>query len=598
MISIAFPTHGSWQLGKFVNTEEDVNGYVTLKNQGTYIEMTNNTGQDLTGSVFFVDFMGSDFDALKWNLTPLSVLGLKRPINAFANAVLTDGTVVSLPYEYSFGALTDILYVTVSSDESSSVLYTTDGTTYNTYADVFASPNTIQFVNQDGVVGKHIYFTDQFGNVLKFWRIAFDYPHKYVAFIVQLETVDGVPVLFTNGSTIKVYIMTIGTSDLAQNIGVPPFMVIHPQIPGYVAGYPKSLTVDTTNAVVMNDYFTGVDSTLRLFVSYGYEEVRQLEGLALAHAFGHSLRYYFNANGSLVTLNDTYYTYWFMDVEFEDATADDSLFMTLFKASFSASTTKAIETFDAKILYPSKLRIGTINYNALGSYEYYQAEAFVGIRSLYLVHVDASFTMETDQNTRYYGGSIYLNGDRSYVSAYEYGSEGHADNLDISASKGYELYLSDKVKVYKIMKLGIPTDVLSLFSNAYPHIYYEPSVDAIMRYYNIPRPLTTGASGYWLSPIIDIGIQPPDFSVSWIADETYGRIDVDNIDPKEIECRYSIYPPTGGAHGTITDSGGTQHAYWDPDTEWPTASSWQKITSGDQLPPYRYVQFRISLQTD
>ncbi len=596
MISIAFPTNGSWQLGKFVNTEEDVNGYITLKNQGTYIEMTNNTGQDLTGSVFFVDFIGADFDALKWNFTPLSVLGLEYSGDIFVNAVLTDGTVVFVSNNHNFGALTDILYVTVSSDVSSSVLYTTDGTTYTTYADFPASPNMIQFVNQDGVVGKHIYFTDQFGNVLKFWRIAFDYPHKYAAFIVQLETIDGVPVLFTNGSTIKVYIMTTGTFDLAQNIGVPPFMVIHPQIPGYVAGYPKSLTVDTTNAVVMNDYFTGIDSTRRLFVSYEYEYVRQLNGLAIADAFGHSLRYYFDENGSLVTVNDAYFTYWLMDVEFTNVMYEGNRFMTLFEALFSTSTGGTLEKLFAETHYPSALVVEAIYHNAMFSWELYQASASKGVRSFYLVHVNPAFTLEDGSSTRLYNGSIYFNGNR-YTSTDSSGSDANAISLSISASQGYKLYLSNIVKVYKIMKLGIPTDVLSLFSNADPHIYYEPSVDAIMRYYNISRPLTTGASGYWLSPIIDIGIQPPDFSVSWIADETYGRVDVDNIDPKEIEWRYSIYPPSGMAVGTIVDSEGVEHSYWDPDATWTSASTWQKIQSGAQLLPYRYVQFRISLQS-
>ncbi len=597
MISIAFPTHGSWQLGKFVNTEEDVNGYVTLKNQGTYIEMTNNTGQDLTGTPFFIDFIGSDFDALKWNLTPLSVLNLSISACKDLFAIGSDGILYRgvSTNNIDFGGLTDILYVGVATRTAGTIQYSTDGVTYNTYASVDGLPNQIQLVTPNGVLGSHIYFTDQYGNVLKFWRIALDYTHKYAAYIIKLETVDDIPILFTSGTTVRLYILTNALTDMAQNKGIAPFIAVHPQIPGYVAGYPRALTVDTSNVVVTDTYFTGVDTTWRLFVDYDYEFVEHNDGTSIFHAFGHALRGYYNSSGSYVTVNNSYRTYWMVDLEVADLTAPTNKIVELFKGTFNNTSTGQLTSIEAWFEYPCTVQQKRTRYGT-SSYEYdlvrYDAVS-TNQRLMGIMTVDPIYSL-----TRTYfswGCKLYVNGNRyTYGDHIDY--DAYSSDPYPSATTGFQVYLSNNVKIYKILKLGIPDDLVVPLGSSID--YYTNGADKLIRYYDISKTFTTGASGYWMSPIVDLGLQPPDFSVSWIADETYGRVDVDKLDPKEIEWRYSLYPPVGTAHGTITDSDEAQHAYWGPDTEWITASQWQKITSGNQLPPYRYVQFRISLQTD
>jgi len=583
MISISFPTNGSWQLGKFVNTEEDVNGYITLK----YIEITNNTGQDLSGKPFFIEFIGPDFDALKWEFTPLSVLQFDRD---YITIVLADGTAKST---YILDEVADVLYVVAPPRiDGYDIQYSVDGTNYDFYASVPEGSYKLIPVNQDGIVGRHIYFTDQYGNILKFWRIAFDYPKKYTAYVIQLKTIDDVPILFPNNSTIKIYIMTNAPSSYAQDLSYPPFVIIHPQIPGYITGLdPDTITVTTSNIIATDTYLTGVDSAPQLCIEGEYVRFYNYEDNPRSSAFGY-LEYYHEADYN----GRAFFPIWVTDLEILDTTGwtTSSTFIQLGHIAYDC-------TGDYKIT--DLLSYFHMDSNTSNEYYglYVKAPVVIGgtleAKKLFAPLLEqrfiSSFTswVEKDQYIQpVYGYIKGLTG----ISEYDSGHKWDAYACSTTSCEYFKLYLNNGVKVYRIMGIGFIPEIMNLVTGDDT----AEKADKIVRFYDIPRNFTTGTAGYWLSPIIDLGMQPPDFSISWVADETYGRIDTDNIDPKEIEWRYSIYPPAGTATGTITDSDGVEHAYWDPEATWDTASEWQKIESNEQLPPYRYAQFRISLLAD
>lgn len=586
MISISFPTNGSWQLGKFVNTEEDVNGYITLKNQGTYIEITNNTGQDLSGKPFFIEFIGSDFDALKWELTPLSVLDFQARKGIYI--VLSDGSTI---YSESgdFDTLTDVLFVISPLCETGYTMKYSDGTEYVDYAAIPAGIYKYVAINQDGIVGQHIYFTDQFGNILKFWRVAFDYTHKYTAYIVQLSTIDDVPVLFTDGSTIKIYVMTNATTSYAQDLTYPLFMAIHPQIPGYIAGaHPDTETIYFDNLVVTSNYFTGIDLTPRevMKAQYGYVYWNETTPRQVAWGF-------------LSLPNNPYIPGWIIDMQVDDATGWNFLdlqtpIITLGKCESSSATGNELAIWAVYLgLNANNLWFNGLGYDAEDTLHSCDTKFGISLGQRFI----GNFTGYTSISSQSPSDGFlkgYIENASNYITSSNYHDliSGSIDN--VADIRTFKMCLTSGVKIYRVISIGFIPEILNLFTDG-----TDPEkMDKIVRFYDIPRNLTTGGAGYWLSPIIDLGMQPPDFSISWVADETYGRIDTDNIDPKEIEWRYSIYPPDGMATGTITDSEGVEHAYWDPETTWDTASEWQKIESSEQLPPYRYAQFRISLLAD
>jgi len=600
MISISFPTNGSWQLGKFVNTEEDVNGYITLKNQGTYIEITNNTGQDLSGMPFFIEFIGPDFDALKWEFTPLSVLDFNVTPSTFLYVTLADGTTIYTS-DGDLSELKDVLFVIAPLGTSTHTIeYSTDGSAYNAYTTVPAGLNKLLPVNQDGIIGQHIYFIDQYGNILKFWRVAFDYTHKYTAYIIQLKTVDDVPILFANGSTIRIYIMTNATSSYAQEIMYPPFLVIHPQIPGYVAGgQPDSITLYSDEMVITQNYFTGIDTTRRLCMEMAYLNILYGDTSKINPPFGFLRKAHINSLNETYTFFTEFTPGWFTDTEISDITGweDSDCFIQLGYQDFYGGSDYDLTEFRAYIELDEVA--GDIWYGLTlegklvgGSSTYKHVFVIPSLNQQFLSCFTGAFktSQGTDDGSLIscsgYAGDLSVD-TRSYINGTM-----RYDTL-VSTSR-FRLYLTSGIKIYRIMQLGFIPDVLNTISEG----TYTAKMYNMVRFYDIPRNLTTGGAGYWLSPIIDLGMQPPDFSISWVADETYGRIDTDNIDPKEIEWRYSIYPPDGMATGTITDSEGVEHAYWDPETTWDTASEWQKIESSEQLPPYRYAQFRISLLAD